>query len=440
MRNCIRSVRIRQASWSPRVRLAAIAVATAVFALGVGASEARPAGRATVTLNLLAYILYKPAFDVLVPNFERVYPNVTVNATYASTATVYEQLVTTELAAGNGPDLIQTSTGSGASSSVTELARAGYLAPLVRKPWVKWSLPSIISGDKYGQGLFAFGPVMSFQGIFTNDDLFKKLGLEVPQTFLQLLAVCQQAKADDTIPLLLPAQGSTVVEHLLEDISLTTVYAGDKRWTQQLKAGTATFDGTAGWHAALQVLVDLKNAGCLGPGSAGTSAIAADAEFAQGQALMYFNASTHKGTIDAGNPQFAYSMHPFPNGSGPGRSVTLFGEAFGVGVNARASAQSQAAAQEFIDFIARPKQDALAAKVLGDVTQYQLLHGQLPAYFAGFAPAFATHEYGISPAVSWWNPGVAMALNQDGAGLITGQTTIDQVLQAMDAAWQQGPA
>jgi hypothetical protein len=33
-----------------------------------------------------------------------------------------------------------------------------------------------------------------------------------------------------------------------------------------------------------------------------------------------------------------------------------------------------------------------------------------------------------------------VALNQDGLGLITGQTTIDGVLNAMDAAWKQGPS
>jgi raffinose/stachyose/melibiose transport system substrate-binding protein len=423
-----------------RTAAAALTVAVAVIGLGVGTSGARSAGQPAVTLNLLEYILYKPAFDILIANFERVYPNVTVNATYTGTATVQGQLLLTELAAGSGPDVVAVVGGSASATSVTPLAKAGYLAPLIRKPWTRWSMPVETSEDKYGQGLFAFTPAMSFQGVFTNDDLFKKLGLEVPQTFSQLLALCQQAKADGIIPVLVPAQASTVVQHLLETISLTTVYAGDKHWTQKLKAGTATFDGTPGWHVALQELVDMNNDGCLGPASTGTSAIAGDSEFAQGQVLMYFNASSHKGTIDAADPQFAYSLHPFPAGSTPGQSVAVTGAALALGVNAHSSAPSQAAAQEFIDFIARPKQDALFAKLLGDVTQYQLLHGQLPSYLASFLPAFATHEYALNPEGTWWNPGVAMALNQQGVGLITGQTTIDQVLQATDAAWKQGPA
>jgi raffinose/stachyose/melibiose transport system substrate-binding protein len=415
-------------------------LAFAVFALALAAGVARPAKRSTVTLNLLAYVLHKPALDAMIANFERVYPDVTIDATYTPNLTVQSQLLLTELAAGNGPDLMAIGAGSGGATSVITLAKAGYLAPLVHKPWTKWSLPALISADKYGQGLFGFSTAMSFQAVFTNDDLFKRLGLTVPQTFSQLLAVCQQAKNDGTIPLLVPAQGSTVVQHLLEDISLTTVYAGDKHWAQELKAGMTSFEGTAGWHAALQELVDMKNAGCLGPASAGTSAIAADAEFAQGQALMYFNASSHKGTIDAGDTQFTYSEHPFPAGSKPGRSVASTGSTLELAVNARVSVQNQAAAQQFVDFVARPKQDALFARLLGNVTQYQFLHGQLPANLASFAPALATHEYALSPGLTWWNPGVSMALNQYGAGLITGQTTIDDVLNAMDAAWKQGPS
>ena len=44
------------------------------------------------------------------------------------------------------------------------------------------------------------------------------------------------------------------------------------------------------------------------------------------------------------------------------------------------------------------------------------------------------------PDPTWWNASVLLALQQDGIGLITGQRSIDDVLNAMDAAWKQGPA
>ncbi len=43
-----------------------------------------------------------------------------------------------------------------------------------------------------------------------------------------------------------------------------------------------------------------------------------------------------------------------------------------VSVNAHASAQAQAAAQTFVDFLARPEQNALYAKISGGLTQYEI--------------------------------------------------------------------
>ena len=78
---------------------------------------------------------------------------------------------------------------------------------MIKKPWTKRSLPLVTSLSKYGQGLFAFDPTVSPYGVFTNDDLFKKLGLTVPQTFSQLLEVCQKAKAAGTVAVQLGGVG-----------------------------------------------------------------------------------------------------------------------------------------------------------------------------------------------------------------------------------------
>jgi raffinose/stachyose/melibiose transport system substrate-binding protein len=59
---------------------------------------------------------------------------------------------------------------------------------------------------------------------------------------------------------------------------------------------------------------------------------------------------------------------------------------------------------------------------------------------SSIAPLLAAHEYVIDPSQLWWNPNVLLALNQDEVGLLTGQSTVDDILTAMDAAWRQGPA
>jgi raffinose/stachyose/melibiose transport system substrate-binding protein len=416
--------------------LALAVFAGVVFALGVGASEARPARSDKVTISMLALTTYEPGWSVLIKNFEHWYPNITVNITYGSSEAT-TQIEATELAAGTAPDLLKVGPGCASAVSVCVLAGAGDLAPMIDKLWVKWSLPLVTSLDKYHQGLFAFEPIVSPHGIFTNDALFAKLGLRIPQTFSQLLAVCQKAQADGTVAMDLSGASMPTVTYLILSLATPLVFGHGTHWTAALKAGSVSFDGTAGWHQALQEFVDMNNAGCFQPGAAGTPD--ADALFAQGQALMTVGVSAHAGDIGAASPRFSYTFHQFPASTAPGQTTTFLHPGPAVGVNADSSAQNQAAAQTFVDFIARPAQDALYARLTGGLTQYEFLKGQMPAFMSDFATVFKDNEYVVEPLLDLANPNVGLAFGQDAIGLITEQETIDDVLNAMDAAWQHGP-
>ena len=59
---------------------------------------------------------------------------------------------------------------------------------------------------------------------------------------------------------------------------------------------------------------------------------------------------------------------------------------------------------------------------------------------SAFASVFAEHKYVVNPQADWWNPSVMFALQGEPVGLITGQRTVDDILNAMDAAWKQGPS
>jgi raffinose/stachyose/melibiose transport system substrate-binding protein len=347
-------------------------------------------------------------------------------------------LETTELAAGNAPDVLDVKIGCGTLISVCELAKDGDLAPLVKVPWTKWSLPAVTSADKVGPVLYAFLPTVTPYGIFTNDPLFKKLGLAVPQTFAQLLTMCQRAKADGTTAVLFNDGNATSLTFLIYDLAAATVYAGDPHWHEQLKAGTASFDGAKGWHLALQEVIDMNDAGCFEPGVTGTTN--AEQLFAEGEGLMLSDVSNFKATIDADGAAFGYSFYPFPGGTSATQVRTIISEPSPFAVNAHSSAASQAAAQTFIDFIARPKQNALYAQIGGAQTQYEFLKQQLPAFMSPFEPVLKSGAYILNPQNTWWNADVQTALQTGQIGLLTGQSTIDGILQAMDAAWKEGPS
>ena len=419
--------------------MAALVVGAALV-LSVGASEARPAvPSAPITIGLLVNGVEQQAYTVLIQNFERVYPHITVEATYAPNGPLI-QLEATELAAGSAPALLDTSPGCGAPNAICDYAAAGELAPLVRQPWLKRAIPSVTSSLKHGQGLFGFEPALAPFGVFTNDTLFARLGLEVPTTFSQLLTLCQKAQADGTTAVIMSGGTAQSPSFLAYALATASLYGQNRNWNGQLKAGTASFDGTAGWREALQEIVEMNSAGCFEPGVASESGTGAAALFSAGGGLMQATSSVTEGTLQAAPPSFAYSFHPFPSGARADGTNTVINVNDSLSINAHASAASQAAAQTFIDFIARPKQDALFAQLAGGVTQYQFLKHELPGFMSPLASLVDKDEYVLKPSLTWWNASVSLALQTDVIGLFTGQTTVDSVLQAMDAAWHQGPS
>ena len=378
---------------------------------------------------------------MLIPNFERADPNIKIDVTYTPTVALMYQLETTELAAGSAPDLLTTEPGCGTPIAVCVLGKAGDLAPMVNKPWAKRSLPLVTSKNKHGGALVAFEPQVSPFGLFTNDSLFGRLGLKVPQTFPQLLDVCRKAKAAGTSAVILAGGSAAPVRGLIVTLAVATVYGKDKHWNQELKAGKVTFDGSIGWHLALQRFVDMNAAGCFQPGATGVaSGDAAAALFGQGRGLMFAMSSLNKGLIDAASPQFSYSFHPFPGGTSPTQTTTYLTLSPEMSVNAHSSAGNQRAAQTFVDFLARPKQNALFTRITGGLTQDEFLKGQIPDFMSSLRRVFAAHKWVINPQTSWWNAATLVALQDNEIGLITGQRSIDDVLKAMDAAWKRGPA
>ncbi len=84
-------------------------------------------------------------------------------------------------------------------------------------------------------------------------------------------------------------------------------------------------------------------------------------------------------------------------------------------VNSHASAEKQKAAHTFIDFFARPKQNALFAKIQGGMTQDQFRKRQLQKFMSSESAVVKSGAYVISPVETWWNADVGERLQQDGS-------------------------
>ncbi len=101
-----------------------------------------------------------------------------------------------------------------------------------------------------------------------------------------------------------------------------------------------------------------------------------------------------------------------------------------------AKSQKKDAAKKFLDWLATPdaQEKFYEASGLLPISEYKNLDLSNTIY-SEVVDDISNGSYTTLPSNVWPNPAVYDALSTGVQGLLTGQSSIDQVLQNMDAAW-----
>jgi raffinose/stachyose/melibiose transport system substrate-binding protein len=398
----------------------------------VSSAPAKPSD--TVSLNMSMLTTYKPAFDTLIPNFQRVYPNVQINVTYAPNGT-FQQVLLTQLQAGSLPDLFWASLGNQTTSSVRPLASSGNLLDLSGAPWDN-RIPTAIKTDalQYNGKTYGYPFTMFTFGAAYNTDLMKKYGLKVPTTFAQVLSFCQAAKAAGTIAFAQPLNNnvSSVIQRMGQ-----YVYTKDPNWNDLRTKHKRSFRTTTGWARAFQSIIDMNNAGCFQPGPEATTAGQSYAMVANGQALGSVLTSGELAVIKGLNPNINLVMYNLPGDTADQNMIVTSGSA----LSASAKTAHPKEAKEFIQFLSRPKQAALFNRVQGAISYYDLLKGNFPDNISGQVPLAKAGKIIITPTVGFPNPIITFpGLGNVLIGVMLGRTTMHDGLASLDYLWDNPAA
>lgn len=190
----------------------------------------------------------------------------------------------TALASGTGPDVFYYGGGAG---FLGPLVDAGLVMPLTEtyeeQDWshiYEWTKRDSIIGDE----VYGIGNELEFIGVYYNIDIFEELGLEVPETFEEFLAVCEALKAAEYIPIAFadgpgwPAyhQFSIMANNILGKERLEEALFGEGRW-----------DDPDVIKAIQLFFVDMNEAGYLIPDTAAVSYDDGNALFWNGMAAMH---------------------------------------------------------------------------------------------------------------------------------------------------------
>ncbi|HWI30747.1 MAG TPA: extracellular solute-binding protein [Microbacterium sp.] len=346
----------------------------------------------------------------------------------------YDQTLRTQLQAGNASDVMATSPGSGQGRSIIPLAEAGFLEPLGEEaenviPAGSESLFEL-DGKVYGQALS-----ITFAGMIQNATTSEAAGVEFPTDWDSLLTACDTAGgvADSLIAVAGAQPPNTGLMAMV--IAATRVYAEDPDWNQQRIDGDVTFADSEGWQEALQTIVDLNAAGCFQPGVEGAGFEVGSGNVAGGKSFAGFFPSGIIKDLQAASPDAEYIIRAFPPVSDDDTPFGYASANYSVSLNAEAENKEAAAA--FLDWIAEPENSGLYAEVDGSLP-IDILNGEADLAdtpYAEVADIINEGNYAPLPNTGWSNPAVYEALGSGVQGLLTGQKTVEQVLEDMDAAW-----
>lgn len=402
----------------------------AISLAGCGAAQ-DSGGKSQINFTYPVPTSGESPYEELAKTYEAQNPDVTINLTTLPLDS-YSSTLLTQLRAGNAPDVLATAPGSGELSSTIPLAEAGMLEPVDES--AKELVPAggddlfILDGKIYGvpMGLTVSGLTVAGAGL-------QPLGLEpFPTTIDELLSKCGDLSAMGVSLIVLAGGMAPNTGLAAMTIAAGEVYAEEPDWNEKRAAGEVTFADSDGWRKTLDTFVSLDESGCFQEGSAGAGFEVISSNLQQQKSVGAFIPGNTVGELVAAAPDANWLVEPFPTSSGKPFGMVSSSTSLSVA----AEAENKDAALAFVKWAAEPEQAKTFAEISTALPSIGYEDMDLSdTVYAPVSELLKSGDFTNVPSATWPNAGVYDALSTGVQGLLTGQTTPDQILAAMDAAW-----
>jgi raffinose/stachyose/melibiose transport system substrate-binding protein len=375
----------------------------------------------------------KAAYTSLANGYEKLHKGVTIT-TVNLPGESYASALATRVQGGNAPDTFNAEGGIGQANSIIPWAKAGLLLPLSDD--VTKELPEsqkdlwVYNGKSYGVPLGT-----QANGVIWNDELAKSIGVNVDaSTSLDgIIAQCAAARSQGKSIFGLAGAAPPNTGFLALGIATSTVYGPDKNWNQKRTDGKVTFEGTQGWHTALESIKKMFDAKCFQDGaeSAGFDALTNGAS--QGKILGFFAPSAAaKQIMDAAGGHVKLVILPI---AAPDGTKTYLSLSADQSVAASAKTKSPKLSTDFLKYILSGQGQQAYSTLVGTIPVNASASTTLLPQYQPVKDLVTQNDVRGYPATGWSNAKVYADLGSGVQGILTGQMTVDQVLKQMDADW-----
>lgn len=360
---------------------------------------------------------------------------VSVDGTFAEAGALGEQL-RIQITSGTAPDLFRSAPGYAAPSSVLNLATEGALRDLSDQEWAQYVPESFAPLQVLDGATYAFPTYGQAILAFYNKDVFEEVGVEPPTTWSELIEVADQLKAAGKVPLALGLADNYIIQFLPYALSATLVNGQEPDFYEQLEAGETSFAESEGWRQTFELFFGLIEDGYTTPDPLGMPGDPAMQSVGNGEAAIVVMPSAASpvlaGFMSGGEDRMGSFAIPATDDAA--ETHIPFTPDYLV-VNG--DAENEAAALAFLDYIAEPERTAAWAADTGAIpalTNAEPVDNPLnetvqPFLSEGRTTPFANHV--------WPGGQVAVALMETGQQVVDGSKTIDDLLAALDAAYEE---
>ncbi|GCD89947.1 ABC transporter substrate-binding protein [Nocardioides sp. LS1] len=418
-------------------RLGALAVLPLIGASLAACGSDADAGSGSQTITF-AYQIANPnaksVFETLAQEYEKTHAGVTIKTNPIALNT-YGSTITTQLQAGNGPDVFFINAGGGQAGSVGTLGEAGKLLDLTGKVADGAVPENAVSSMSYNDKLVAVPVYLAPAGIIFSPMAAEKSGfkLDANSTMDDVIAQCKTVADGGQAVFGLAGAMAPNTAIFTSAIAASTVYGPDPQWNEEKASGEKSFADTPGWRDALQTVKDLYDAGCFQEGAAGAGFDALTNGMGQGQ-MLGFSApgGAAKDIMDSTGGHVTLTVEAMPAPAGYD-TYLMAGTPDAIAGNAASG--NKDLVLDFIDWMSQPAQTKAAAEAAGDIPVSATDTSKLLPQYAGVASLIDEGKVAQYPYIEWPNGEVYNALGTGVTGLLTGQMSVDDVLASLDKAW-----
>lgn len=360
------------------------------------------------------------------------HPEVTINVTYVAGNENAQQLLTTQLAAGNAPDVFYLNPGAGSPTSVGVLAEAGYLRDLSQESWAGELTDPYRTFLSHDGAVYAYPSTVFGIGAIYNEAKLSEAGLAAPQTWSELIKFCGDATKNGSPAFTLGA-GATWINAVIP-YALAATLVDSKNPDFEAQVGTSTDFTDSEWVTALAKYQEMIDAGCFQENPTGTDGPTTWKNVGKGDSFGVVAPGSLLSEIEANAPEGStWRMAALPATDDAQETAMPVSLSSTVGVNAKS--KQPEATMAFVNWLAAPEQLARLAELqAGAVPTIPNDTFEVPESIAVVQEMQEAERATPVPDLAWPNPQVQAALQSGSQAMLLGQSNPEQVTKDMQAA------